>query len=80
MGDGRGVSDGGVSVKPPPFYLDVRRNLEISAHFSVVTTVAFRTALPRFLLAAVFRRVRSLDLQVYSRTRVRASSKWILWE
>lgn len=39
-------------------------------------SVALQAALPRFLLAAVFRRV-CPDLQVDSRTRMRPSSKWI---
>jgi hypothetical protein len=73
---GAGGSVGGVLVRKPQELAGKRLSREISRRFSFAESVAFRTALPRFLLAAVFRRV-CPDLQVDSRTRMRPSSKWI---
>ena len=49
-----GASVGGVLVRKPPEVAAKRLTREISRRLSFAASVAFGTALPRFLLAAVF--------------------------
>lgn len=75
-GGGAGGSVGGVFVRKPPELAGKRLTRETSRRFSFAASVVLNAAVPRFLLAAVFRRVWP-DLQVDSRTRMRPSSKKI---
>ena len=71
-----GLSVDGVLVRKPPELAGKRLTRVNSRRFPFAANLALRTAVSRFILAAVFRRV-CPDLQVDSRTRELPSSSWI---